>query len=80
MSEEKSKVVGFKLPQNIIMDILNHLRTSGTTLTGENVTLADDCIIRVANNVLLSITTDVGRKITMQVKINKSKFKDLQIL
>jgi len=80
MSEEKSKVVGFKLPQNIIMDILNHLRTSGTTLAGENVTLADDCIIRVANNVLLSITTDEGRKIIMQVKINKSKFKDLQIL
>ena len=80
MSEEESKVVGFKLPQNIIMDMLNHLRTSGTTLAGENVTLADDCIIRVANNNLLSITTDEGRKIIMQVKINKSKFKDLQIL
>ena len=73
-------IAGFKLPQNVIMDILTHLQASGKTLAGENVNLANDCIIRVGNNSLISITTDEERKIIMQVKINKSKCKDLQIL
>lgn len=79
MSEEV-KVVGFKLPQNIIMDMLNHLQASGTTLAGENVNLVDDCIIWVLRDYIVSITADEGRKLIMQAKINKLEFKDLQIL
>jgi len=78
MSDEVMEVVGFKLPQNKIVSILTHLQGAGTTLVGENVKLADDCIIRVTSKGIWSVTVDGGRKLIMQAKIIKSKSKDLE--
>lgn len=71
-------VVGFKLPKNIIMNILNHLEARTITfgwsryskkIIRRETNLVDDCILWVANNGIFSIVCDAERHTLLQVKI-----------
>ncbi len=70
MSE--SKAIGFKLVCNKLVDVLTHLQAKGTTMAGENTSFMHDCIIRVDNRGIWSITIDNNLSIFAQMKIDKN--------
>jgi hypothetical protein len=77
--EEVQKIeelVGFKLICNKFVDALNHLKASGTTLAGEKVDFMDDCIIKIDNRGIWSITIDANKSIFAQMKIDIDNSKE----
>lgn len=66
----ESKAIGFKISRNKLKDILNHLQAKGTTAAGESISFMNDCIIRVDDIGIWSITIDNNLNLFAQVKVN----------
>ncbi len=81
-TEKITKLVGFKIICNKLVDILNHLKANGTTLSGEKSNFIDDCIIRVETNMIWSISMDLNKGLiaSMRLKINNKYDHKLSII
>jgi len=73
MVEKVNGMIGIKIKCNSLKNILKHLQAKGKNQTGESVPFMTDCIIRVDNKGIWSITIDDNRGILAHMKVNSNK-------
>jgi len=73
MVEKVNGAIGIKIKCNSLKNILEHLQAKGKTQIGENVPLMDDCIIRVDDKGIWSITIDNNKGILAHIKVDNNK-------
>ena len=73
MIEKVNGLIGIKIQCNNLKNILEHLQAKGKNPIGENVPFMDDCIIRVDDKGIWSITIDNNRGILAQMKVDNNK-------
>lgn len=73
MIEKVNGMIGLKIKCNSLKNILEHLQAKGKNQIGESVPFMDDCIIRVDDKGIWSITIDNNRGILAQMKVNNNK-------
>lgn len=74
--EVSDTLVGFRLNCGVLINILDHLKSSGKTAAGENIDYIEDCILRIDDNVLWSICIDNNYGLFSYVKIESDVDKD----
>lgn len=73
MIEKGNGIIGLKIQCNSLKNILEHLQAKGKNPIGENVPFMNDCIIRVDDRGIWSITIDSNRGIIAHMKVNNNR-------